>query len=293
MTSFAVYFSDNYRINNNVTTVFGLRYNYVGLSASFVDTTFYEFAKLYPDGIQQNNGAFSGNLGFTFLPKDEWKIYINGSTGFRAPDIDDLSKIFETQQRGSGPYPDVTIPNPDLGPEYTYNGELGVSNVFSNKIYAEAVGYYTHISDAIVTAPFTYNGSSTIIYDGYIANVVANQNAQSGYIWGTTLTLNADITNELSMINTATYTYGRVITDSVNYPLDHIPPVFGKSGFVLNLNKFRGEFNVLYNAWKLKKDYSLTGEDNFEQATPDGMPNWFTLNVKGAYQLNKYLQPAA
>ncbi|HMS64918.1 MAG TPA: TonB-dependent receptor, partial [Ignavibacteria bacterium] len=69
-------------------------------------------------------------------------------------------------------------------------------------------------------------------------------------------------------------------------PLDHIPPLFGKSGVVLNLTKFKGEFNVLYNAWKLKKDYSLSGEDNFQDATPDGMPNWFTLNVKAAYQIN-------
>lgn len=290
MTSLAAYISDSWRINNMVSSTYGLRYNYVGLNATFEDTTFYEFAKLYPDGVDQKNSALAGNLGFTFLPKDDWRIYLNGSTGFRAPDIDDLSKIFETVPRTGLEYGTVIVPNPDLGPEYTYGGELGVSKIISGKVKAEAIGYYTYINDAIVTAPFTYNGSSIIIYDGDTANVSANQNAGSGYVWGASVNLDADVTNYLSLVNTVTYTYGRVITDSTNQPLDHIPPLFGKSAVVVNLDKFKGEFNVIYNAWKLKKDYSLSGEDNFQDATPDGMPNWFTLNVKAAYQLNRNFQ---
>lgn len=285
MTTIAAYVADNYRINNMVTSTFGARYSYVKLKSTFVDTTFYKFAQLYPDGIEQTNGAFSGNLGFTFLPKGDWKIYVNGATGFRAPDVDDLAKIFETE-----PGVSVIVPNPDLGPEYTYNGELGVSKIISNKVFAEAIGFYTYITDAIVTGPFTYNGSSKIVYDGDTANVIANQNTGSGYIWGSTVNLNADVTNYLSLINTITYTYGRVITDSTNQPLDHIPPLFGKSGLVVNLSKFQGEFNVMYNAWKTKDDYSASGEDNLPQATPDGMPNWFTLNAKAAYALYKNLQ---
>lgn len=285
-TSFAIYAQDDWRINNSTSSTFGLRYNYYGLNASFADTAFYDFRNLYPDGIDQSNGAFAGNLGFTFLPKDDWRIYVNGSTGFRSPDIDDLSKIFETVPRTGLAWGDVIIPNPDLGPEYTYGGEIGVSKIFDGRVKAEAVAYYTYINDAIVTAPTTYNGNSYIIYDGDTANVTSNQNAGSGYVWGTTLSLNADVTNYLSLINTVTYTYGRSTTGDTTTPLDHIPPLFGKSGVVINLTKFKGEFNVLYNAWKLKDDYSLSGEDNLPDATPDGMPNWFTLNVKAAYQLN-------
>ncbi|HMS65354.1 MAG TPA: TonB-dependent receptor, partial [Ignavibacteria bacterium] len=118
-TSIAAYIQDNWRINNMTSSTFGLRYNYYGLSSTFVDTTFYEFAKLYPDGIDQSNGALAGNLGITFLPKDDWRIYLNGSTGFRSPDVDDLAKIFETVPRTGAAYGNVIIPNPDLGPEYT------------------------------------------------------------------------------------------------------------------------------------------------------------------------------
>jgi hemoglobin/transferrin/lactoferrin receptor protein len=37
------------------------------------------------------------------------------------------------------------------------------------------------------------------------------------------------------------------------------------------------------------EDYSPSGEDNQQYATPDGMPSWYTLNLKAGYQINRYL----
>ena len=72
-------------------------------------------------------------------------------------------------------------------------------------------------------------------------------------------------------------------------PLDHIPPVFGKTSVIFKAKKFKGEIFAMYNGWKRKKDYNLIGEDNFNTATPDGMPAWFTLNFRSSYQLHKSL----
>ncbi len=290
MKSFAGYFTDTWKLNEMSTMTYGARYSYVGLNAEFNDTTFFKFATMYPDGIDQGNSAISGNIGFTFLPKGDWKIYVNGTRGFRAPNVDDLAKVFESVKGTATSIGNVIVPNPDLGPEYTYGAELGVSKVIGGKVWAQAIGYYTWIDDAIVTKPFTYNGQDTITYDGFPALVTANQNAQSGYIWGGNLSLNADLTNYLSLTNTVNYTYGRIHTDSTDYPYDHIPPLYGKSAVVVNLTKFKTEFNILYNAWKVKDDYNMLGEDNFEDATPDGMPSWFTLNISSAYQFNENLR---
>ena len=279
--SFSAYLQDLINLNKMIYMNAGLRYSYVGLSAEFNDTTFYQFPFT---NVEQNNSALSGNLGFTFLPQGDWRIYVNGTTGYRSPNIDDLAKVFESVP-GS-----VIVPNDDLKPEYTYGTELGVSKIFDKWIRAEAVGYYTWIEDAITTQPFTYQGNDSIIYDGVLSKVYANQNALSGYIYGLNVNLNADITENITMINTVNYTYGRYNTDSTDYPVDHIPPLFGKSGFIVNVNKFKAEANIIYNAWKLKKDYNMVGEDNFPDAMPDGMPNWFTLNFSTAYQFNKYLQ---
>ncbi|MBK7160706.1 MAG: TonB-dependent receptor [Ignavibacteria bacterium] len=123
MKSFAVYVQDLYKLNDMVSANAGVRYNYVGLHSEFKDSTFFPFLANEVKEIDQTNSAFSGNLGFAFLPKRDWRIYLNGSSRFRAPNVDDLAKVFD-------PAPgDVVVPNPDLGPEYTLGGELGISKL--------------------------------------------------------------------------------------------------------------------------------------------------------------------
>jgi len=128
------------------------------------------------------------------------------------------------------------------------------------------------------------------MYDGQLSQVTSNVNALEAYIYGTSINLKADITDNFSIASSLNYTYGRIKTDTTAYQLDHIPPVFGKTSFNLNLNKFRYEFFVMYNGWKREKDYNKYGEDNFKSATPNGMPAWFTLNLRTAYQFNKHIQ---
>ena len=52
------------------------------------------------------------------------------STGFKAPNLDDVTKFMDSRP---GNY--LVVPNPGLKPEYSYNGELGVSYVFKEKGY--------------------------------------------------------------------------------------------------------------------------------------------------------------
>ena len=42
---------------------------------------------------------------------------------FRAPNIDDMGKIREKQGK-------LTVPNPELKPEYAYTADLGISSIF-------------------------------------------------------------------------------------------------------------------------------------------------------------------
>jgi hemoglobin/transferrin/lactoferrin receptor protein len=41
----------------------------------------------------------------------------------------------------------------------------------------------------------------------------------------------------------------------------------------------------LFNGWKKIADYHPNGEDNQQYATVDGMPSWFTLNLRGQFNL--------
>lgn len=117
-----------------------------------------------------------------------------------------------------------------------------------------------------------------------------NVNALEANIYGTNLYFSAFVTDNFYITSTINYTYGRIETDTIDYPLDHIPPIFGKTSFNLNLKKFRGEFFVIYNGWKSLKDYNTYGEDNIAYATENGMPSWVTLNIRAAYQFSKNIQ---
>jgi hemoglobin/transferrin/lactoferrin receptor protein len=181
------------------------------------------------------------------------------------------------------------VPNPALKPEYLYNAELTVSKAIADRVQVEATGYYALYHNMIAVQPFLFNGQDSVRYNGEPSQVTANVNARRAYTSGATLGLAADLTNSLSLTSTLTYTYGRVRTDSTAYPLDHIPPLYGKTSLLLKLRQFQGEFFVSYNGWKRIKDYYLNGEDNEQYATAAGMPAWYTINGRASYQINAFL----
>ena len=72
-------------------------------------------------------------------------------------------------------------------------------------------------------------------------------------------------------------------------PLDHIPPVYGRTAFTYSGSRLTAEVYALYNGWKKLRYYNPSGEDNAQYATPDGTPAWATLNVKTTVSLVKHL----
>lgn len=279
--AFAAYFTHSIEFSPKYILTEGIRYSYNSLNSRFNDTTFYPFP--YSE-VSQKSGALSGNIGFVMMPGHHWRFSVLGATGYRAPNVDDMSKVFESVP-GS-----VIVPNPDLKPEYTYNVDLSASKLIAETFNIYATAYYTWYNNAIVTQPSTFNGQDSIYYDGSYSQVTTSTNAGKAYIYGMNAGFSVDVTKIFSIASSLNYTYGRVKTDTTDYPLDHIPPVYGRTSFNLHVTKFRAEFYVVYNGWKRLDDYSPSGEDNLPQATEYGMPAWYTLNLKMAYQVNKHLQ---
>lgn len=281
MSSAAAYLTHSWEINDKWILNDGLRYTYTLLKADFEPLDFYPFPFT---NITQKAGALNGNIGLVFLPNDTWRVALLGATGFRSPNVDDLTKVFDSAP-GT-----IVVPNPDLRPEYTYNAELSISKDFAKKVRIEATAYYTRLKNALTLRNSTFNGQDSILYDAAMSQVVSQVNALKAYIYGANLGLNIAINPQLSLSSTLNYTFGRVDTDSTDTPLDHIPPLFGKTNLMLQLKKFKGEIFCLYNAAKPIAEYSASGEDNQQYATADGMPAWWTLNLRTSYALNRYAQ---
>jgi hemoglobin/transferrin/lactoferrin receptor protein len=130
----------------------------------------------------------------------------------------------------------------------------------------------------------------SVDYNGIMSKVFANQNVAKAYLYGATASVTVNFNNQLKLFSTINYTYGRLKgADKKVVPLDHIPPVYGKTAFSYSSNRITAETYALYNGWKKLKDYNPSGEDNAQYATADGTPAWVTFNFKSTLNLAKYL----
>ena len=74
---------------------------------------------------------------------------------------------------------------------------------------------------------------------------------------------------------------------SDNSPLAHIPPFNAKISFTYQEKHHELNINTHYNAWKLIEDYDEAGVDNLAEATINGNPSWFTLNLAYTNRIDK------
>jgi hemoglobin/transferrin/lactoferrin receptor protein len=287
MQSFALFGTHTWELNDKFIVNDGIRLNYVGLNARFNDKTFFPFPF---NDINQNYQAVNGNIGLIVMPTSELRLTFNASTGFRAPNVDDLTKVFESVPGK------VLVPNPNLKAEFSYTGDLGISYQLTKGITASANTYFTYLTNALTVAKGTFDGQDSVVYDGALSEVMTTTNAGRAFVTGFEGALYGQFNENFGITATVNYTYGRIILSEKNVsgkdsltPLDHIPPVFGKLSLTYKKGKFRSEFFMNYSGWKFLKDYNLNGEDNYAYALPEGMPSWYTLNARVGYVFNNNL----
>jgi hemoglobin/transferrin/lactoferrin receptor protein len=279
-TSAAAYITYKLDFNKKLSFNTGLRYTYITMQSKFIDTTYYDFPY---DEISLSTSALNGSfIGVTYKPNKKWNFSLNTASGFRAPNIDDLSKVFDSEPGK------VVLPNPELSPEYSYNTELSISRELSYKGKVELVGFYTYLVDAMVRRKSTFNGQDSIMYDGELSEVQMITNAGRAHIYGASLNLRANITRKIGLVQTFTWNVGRDLEKDV--PLRHVAPAFGRSSVFFKSDKLRTEFFSQYNAWRHWDDLAPEEQGKPHLYTEDGTPAWFTINIRTAYQFNETLE---
>jgi hemoglobin/transferrin/lactoferrin receptor protein len=251
----------------------GVRLQAISLRSTIANNSFFNFPFTE---IEQDNFAVTGNLGAVYLPTETTRVTLTLASGFRAPNVDDVARIFESNTASR----QLIVPNPEIGPEYTYNIDLGVTQTV-NKIRFEVIGFYTWFRNAIALSPYQFGGEDSITYNGTRVRVFANQNVNKAHLYGVSSNLTIDFWKGFRLYSTINYTHGRLQPNgAAEVPLDHIPPVFGKTSLAYTHKLISAEFYSIYNGWKRIADYNPSGEDNAQYATADGMPSWYTLNLK-------------
>ena len=95
MSSVSVFAQHKYPITKSSYLSGGVRYSKSILNADFLDTETYNL----PFGsIQLNNDAITGSLGL-FHHSKRWEGSASISSGFRSPNVDDVTKVFAKTER--------------------------------------------------------------------------------------------------------------------------------------------------------------------------------------------------
>ncbi len=283
--SYATYFSWWNKLSRKLTLQTGARYNYTSLSSDF-DTSYYNFPFT---STSLNNGALTGGIGLIYKPDDKWLYKLNLTTAFRAPNIDDIAKVFDS---GDGT---VIVPNPQLKPEYAYNAEISVKRRFTDKIELDLSVFYIHLDQAMIRRDFTLNGQDSILYDGEMSRVQALQNAAHASVYGIHADIEAVLPYGFGFTSEVSYQKGtEEQEDGTTAPLRHAAPLFGSSHLSVTRDRFKADFYVVYNSEKSFADLapSEIDKDYIYASDPNGnpySPSWYTLNIKFRYQLNKHL----
>ncbi|MBW7839531.1 MAG: TonB-dependent receptor [Chitinophagaceae bacterium] len=279
--SLGLYSSYKINLHPRVTLSSGLRYSYNALDAEF-DKTFIPFPF---EKAKIRDGALTGNAGIVYRPDATWQLNANISTGYRMPNIDDIGKLFESVPGN------VTMPNPELTPEYAWNFEIGIVKNVDNKYRVELNAFHTILSNAIVRRPGTFNGQDSILFDNVMRQVEMLQNVASAHVSGVQAAADISLGAGVSLRSNANWITGKETDDSKDeqVALRHAPPFYGSTALRYRQSGFFAEFSWIYNGAVTNKNLSPSeqGKGYMYAKDANGLPyspGWNTLNLKASFR---------
>ncbi len=269
--AFAGYLTYKKNVSDLYTFNTGLRINYITLHSVIRDTFFYHFPY---SNIDLANGAINGSAGFTYHSGNQWQFKLNLSSGFRAPNLDDIGKIFDSEPGR------VIVPNPHLKPEYLYSIDFNLIKKNGSVFNFDFSAFSSYLHHAMVRRPFHLNGRDSILYDGEMSEVQALTNTSSAVIYGASATVSFNLPLSLTLQSSLTFNKGK---DHDGYALRHVPPLFGATHLRYDKSGFEADLYIHYNGAVPYKELALSERSKTYMYATDKngnpyAPAWGTLN---------------
>lgn len=287
-TSWAVYANYVAPLSTKWKMQSALRYNINGINADFSNNLNY-----YPLPVVQfkdNYHSITGNIGLVFQVDPSFSISPQVATGFRAPNVDDMGKIFDSQP-GS-----LLVPNPQLRPEYAYNAELNLNKVLFGTIKLDVTGYYTWLDQAMVRRPTTFNGQTELLYSGELSQLFSLQNASFAEVKGIQAGMEVALSKKLLLTSNYNWQKGvEELDDKTTSPSRHAAPNFGATKLRFQGKKMTLELSSQYSAAMPfeKMPQEEIGKPAIYATDANGKPyspSWMILNLAARIPLGPYIQ---
>lgn len=250
--NYAIYTLHHFRFNKWVIDG-GARFN--TFSIRITDTTM--------GRIKNKPSAFVYNMALLYRITEKQHVYANLSSGYRAPNIDDLGSVGIVDFR-------YEIPAPHLEPEKTAGTELGY-RIQSKKISASVAAYYMHLSDLITRIKM-----EGMQVNGYA--VYKKENTDEAYIKGIESELTCRVTREWLMNASIAYAYGQNL--SKHEPLRRIPPLNGR---LMSSFRKKNWFTTLQFLFVSGQTRLAQGDKEDNRIPKGGTPGWQILDFYCGY----------
>ena len=247
-------FNIHYINMGKLNIITGLRYNFLDIVINDISL----------GKIVVKPSALVTNLGLNYTLNKNNYLFGSITSGYRAPNIDDLGSLGIVDFR-------YELPSYDLKPEKSYNTELGYKH-YSKKINLTVAAFNVRLKDII--ARVQVQGE---VINGY--NVYNKKNIESSYIQGAEITYNHMLNPHLIWQSNASYTYGQ--NQTKNEPMRRIPPFFGQNRLAWNKNNFTAAFTHQFAGKQLRLAIADIDDNRIGKL---GTPPFNTFNFDAGIQ---------
>ena len=274
-SSLASYTNVKWKPNDMWTFNGGLRYSHVWIKSK-LNKDFYTFPFT---SLNLNTGALNGSLGATLQTNNNYLLKLNMTTGFRAPNIDDIGKVFDSEPGK------VVVPNKDLKSEYAYNFDFSLSKNITKDFFIDFNAFYSILKDAMVRRDFTFDGQSTLMYDGVESQVQAIVNDDKAIVYGLSLKAKAQLSSNFILDAYYNRSKGEYKDGT---PVRHVPPTFASVALKFKSKKLKSKLSIDYNGEIANRDLADTEKSKAYMYAKDrnGLPyspEWVCVNLNNSY----------
>jgi outer membrane receptor protein involved in Fe transport len=196
-------------------------------------------------------------------------IFGSISSGFRAPNLDDLGSLGIVDFR-------YEQPAYQLKPEYSLTKNIGF-RLKSRRYQAELAAFHTSLTNLITRI------KTTEIIQGY--PVYRKENVDQAYLYGFEWSQSLAIGERFSLGNSISYVWGQNQTQ--NEPMRRIPPLNGNLSLNYQLDK--GNIALLW-IFADRQDRLSAGDKSDNRMNPGGTAGWGILQLQANYKITPHIQ---
>lgn len=280
----AAYLTVEHTVGPRLNLQAGMRYSLFDLKAQY-DTTFLPLPVV---SSVNRYSAFSASAGGVYTSESGWKVAVQLSRAFRAPNVDDIGKVFDSEPNA------VTVPNPSLRPEYAYSADIRIEKKFGTRITGVVNAYHTRLEGAMVRRNFTLNGLDQVLYQGVLSRVQAIQNAAQTRVTGVEWEARLRLVSGWTFIGQATLQKGtEEMDDGSSGPSRHAIPSFGSLRLSYERSRLQAVLYFLYQGEIRSERLAIEERAKREIYAQDAQalsyaPAWQTLNLKFSYAVTSW-----